>query len=298
MTLKPSHTAESVKSLKILLAEDNFVNQRLALLLLEKLGYAADAVNNGEEVLQALQRQFYDVILMDVQMPKMCGITATQKICTLYPAPKRPYIIALTAFAIESDAEKCLNAGMQGHLTKPIDAEALALTLQRLEQQRCTVEIPADRSASSTKLSEPSELSEPSKSSKPTAEVQLDPRFLAKYKKDSPILEQQIIESIRKMAGMAAQTLIEQLVDSYITEAPVMLNRLYQAMEIHDGVALYKAAHALRSSSANLGALHLAQICEWIEEQGRLGTVLILNDYQPLLDDKYRTTKAALMAIR
>ena len=122
--------------------------------------------------------------------------------------------------------------------------------------------------------------------------------FLDSYKQDAPILDPQIIESIRKMAGMSAQALIQQLVESYLAEAPAMLEHIYQAMDTQDCVALSKAAHALRSSSANLGAVHLAQICTWLEEQGRLGNRLMLRDYQPLLTDKYRATKAGLLAIQ
>ena len=286
MSFKPSNNSNFVKNLKILLAEDNWVNQRLALALLDKLGYSADAVKTGKEVLNALEQKFYDVILMDVHMPEMCGITATQQIYQLYPTHNRPYIIALTAFSVKGDADKCLNAGMQEHLNKPIDAEALELMLQRLEHQFKNVEIP-DAIASNQRVH-----------SKLSSTRPLDPRFYDKYNQDTPIVDYQVIESIRKMAGIAAQTLIAQLIDSYLSETPAMLNRLYQAMETQDCVALYKAAHALRSSSANLGAAHLAQICAWVEEQGHLGTTLILRDYQPLLDDTYLLTKAELAAIR
>ncbi|BAQ65255.1 PAS domain S-box protein [Geminocystis sp. NIES-3709] len=118
-------------TVKILLAEDNKVNQKVALLTLKKLGYTADVANNGLEVLDLLQKQSYDVIFMDMQMPEMDGITATKIIRqSSYP---QPYIIALTANALENDREICLSAGMNDYITKPISIKevdrALSITI-------------------------------------------------------------------------------------------------------------------------------------------------------------------------
>ena len=104
--------------LSILLVEDNLINQKIALLLLEKLGYRADYVANGQEVLDILEKCFYDVILMDVQMPEMDGITATQHLCELYYPPHRPRIIAMTANTMDGDRELCLEAGMDDYITR------------------------------------------------------------------------------------------------------------------------------------------------------------------------------------
>jgi CheY-like chemotaxis protein len=106
--------------LRILLAEDNVVNQKLALRLLSQMGYRADIAANGLEVLQAVKRQPYDVILMDVQMPEMDGLEATRRLCAELPAEKRPRIIAMTANAMQGDREICLEAGMDDYLSKPI----------------------------------------------------------------------------------------------------------------------------------------------------------------------------------
>jgi len=117
--------------LRILLAEDNAVNQRVALLLLEKLGYRADVAADGREALQALERQRYDVVLMDVQMPEMDGLEATRKIVERWPGPDRPRIVAMTAGATAADREACLAAGMNDHVSKPIRQEELAAALAR-----------------------------------------------------------------------------------------------------------------------------------------------------------------------
>ena len=119
---------KAAKDLRILLAEDNPVNQRMAVLMIKKLGYRADSVGNGREVLQALERQSYDLILMDVQMPEMDGLEATKEIRRRWPCGG-PRILALTAYAIAGDREKCLEAGMDGYLCKPINLEDLKAVL-------------------------------------------------------------------------------------------------------------------------------------------------------------------------
>ncbi|MBN1236676.1 MAG: PAS domain S-box protein [Methanotrichaceae archaeon] len=118
------------KDRSILLAEDNMVNQRMTILMLKKLGYKADKVANGLEVLKALESQSYDLILMDVQMPDMDGLQATREIRKRWPLDG-PKIVALTAHAIAGDREKCLEAGMDDYLCKPINLEDLKVTLER-----------------------------------------------------------------------------------------------------------------------------------------------------------------------
>ena len=117
--------------LSILLAEDNLVNQKVAKLMLKRLGYHADTANNGREVLDALKRNRYDVVLMDIQMPEMDGYEATRQIAGHFPAEKRPYIIALTANAMRGDRERTLAAGMCDYLSKPIKPELIAEALER-----------------------------------------------------------------------------------------------------------------------------------------------------------------------
>jgi CheY-like chemotaxis protein len=121
--------------MRILLAEDNIVNQKIALRLLERFGYRADVAANGIEVIDAITHRPYDLILMDVQMPEMDGIQATQHIRQSIPPSQQPYIIAMTAHALEGDREWCLNAGMDDYIGKPIHVERLVNALQRIQEQ-------------------------------------------------------------------------------------------------------------------------------------------------------------------
>jgi signal transduction histidine kinase/CheY-like chemotaxis protein/ligand-binding sensor domain-containing protein len=132
--------------LRILVAEDNVINQKVALLLLERLGYAADVAADGEETLAALRRQRYDVILMDVQMPGMDGLEAARHIRDEWPVEERPRIIAVTASALQEDRESCLSAGMDDFLSKPVLLEDLRLVLSQLTAGTAPEPCPVKRS--------------------------------------------------------------------------------------------------------------------------------------------------------
>jgi len=118
--------------LRILLAEDILVNQKLALRLLEQMGYRADVASNGIEAVQSVERQTYDVVLMDVQMPEMDGLEASRRICARWPLGQRPTIIAMTANAMQGDREVCLEAGMDDYVSKPIRTDELIKALMNV----------------------------------------------------------------------------------------------------------------------------------------------------------------------
>jgi CheY-like chemotaxis protein len=124
--------ATASRTERLLLAEDNIVNQKVALLMLAKLGYRADIVANGHEALEAVRRQHYDVVLMDVQMPEMDGLEASRQIVAHWRNRRdRPWIIALTANAMQGDRELCLAAGMDDYITKPMKTEELSAAMDR-----------------------------------------------------------------------------------------------------------------------------------------------------------------------
>ena len=126
-------TAAGPQRLRILLAEDNVVNQKVAVLILERMGYRVDVAANGLEVLESLERQHYDVVMMDLQMPEMDGFEATRKLHERLPNAERPWIIAMTAHAMDRDRQRCLREGMDDYISKPVRVTALEAALQRAE---------------------------------------------------------------------------------------------------------------------------------------------------------------------
>ena len=121
--------------LRILVVEDNAVNQQLALLMLQKIGYRADVAANGVEALEALERQPYDAVLMDVEMPEMDGLEATRRIHQRWPRDRRPHIVAVTANAMQGERELCIQAGMDDYITKPIHIDELSGALTRVARR-------------------------------------------------------------------------------------------------------------------------------------------------------------------
>ena len=121
--------------LRILLAEDNVVNQKLALRLLQQMGYRADLASNGIEAIESIERQGYDIVLMDVQMPEMDGLEATRRIVERWPDGARPRIVAMTANAMQGDREACLAAGMDDYVVKPVRVDALVEALMQATER-------------------------------------------------------------------------------------------------------------------------------------------------------------------
>ena len=123
--------ARDARTLRVLVAEDNKVNQVVALGMLANLVYAADAVSNGHEVLRALDQRSYDVVLMDIQMPEMDGLETTRHIGERYEASERPWIVAVTASAMKGDRERFLAAGLDDYLAKPMPVQELSKVFER-----------------------------------------------------------------------------------------------------------------------------------------------------------------------
>ncbi len=129
--------------LNLLLVEDNIINQKVAIKLLSQMGYRADVAANGLEAIDAVQRQPYDLLLMDVHMPEMDGLEASRRLNAMYPGPERPRIIAMTANAMQGDREECLAAGMDDYLSKPIRIEELCQILEKWGEQLSQASMPS-----------------------------------------------------------------------------------------------------------------------------------------------------------
>ena len=224
--------------LKILLAEDNVVNQKVAINILKNLGYRADIAANGLEVLEALRRQSYDVVLMDVQMPEMDGITATRQICAKFAKEKRPHIIAMTANAMQGDREKCLAAGMDDYVSKPVRPEALTTALAKSRSETMTQEYKAQEQASASD--------------------------------SAKVIDVAVLEELKEIAGDTPELIIE-VIDCYLEDSPKLLDAISEAIIQDNAELLQISAHSMKSSSASVGAINMSQLCKKLEYIGRGG---------------------------
>jgi signal transduction histidine kinase/DNA-binding NarL/FixJ family response regulator/streptogramin lyase len=225
--------------MRILLAEDNSVNQKVALLMLERMGYLADVAGDGYEVLQALRRQRYDLVLMDVQMPGMDGLEATRRIRQDLPKAEQPRIIAMTANALDEHREACLGVGMDDFLGKPVLFADLRSALMRIAPQGKT---PA-----------------------PAPVAQVGPEL--------PVIEPGRLESLRQLGELTGKPLVRMVVDDFLAETPHRLKRMQEALACGDAKDLAFVAHALKGTCAQLGALRVAVLCAEMETIGRGGSL-------------------------
>lgn len=247
-------------AVRVLLAEDNTVNQRVALRQLERLGYAADAVANGHEVLEALERIRYDAVLMDCQMPELDGYEATKEIRRLEGDSRHTTIIAMTANALEGDRERCLAAGMDDYISKPIRQESLAAILDRW--------IPSDDGVSPA----------PQKESASAVRV----------------IDESVIAELRALETMGKPGFLTRLIDLFIEDLPRRLATLQSAVKEARPEELAREAHALKGSCAQLGATRLAALCEILEDQGRAGSTAAASPVLEVLREEFDRVRQAL----
>ena len=252
--------------LHLLLAEDNATNQKLALRLLARMGYRADLAANGLEALEALERQRYDVVLMDMQMPEMDGLEATRQIIARWQPEERPYIVAMTANAMEGDREMCLAAGMNDYVSKPVRVQSLVEALERgAAHNNIGIQDPAT----------------PEGAAADPATALLDPKAL---------------DNLREVVGGDPEFLTE-LVDTFLDDAPSLLADLRQGLAAGDATEVRRHAHSLKSNGAEFGATELSQRCgqlEAIAKEGRLeGAESLLTQIEGL----YQEVETALRAL-
>jgi CheY-like chemotaxis protein len=351
--------------LRILIAEDNRINQQVALLMLERFGLRADIANNGIEAIEALRRAPYDLILMDVEMPEMDGMSATRAICQEWPVlGSRPKIYAVTAYAMQGDREKCLASGMDGYITKPIRMEELHKVIdsvqqwqknswdispnvdqrarsvskqsitppvakplnsisgsdrsmhpkltERIERVSKPINQPSPSEDTDTRLGiaaispesmplqrsqnsiPPDSQAETSTPADPNRRISPEISTEDESSNDFPVIDRSIIQSICQMAGSRATVLLIRIIQAYQEDAPSYYAAIEAAIAADDAEALRKAAHTLRSSSANLGGIVLATACKQLEDLGRTGTTVGSADAWPVLQQHYSNFLAAL----
>ena len=260
------------QSLRILVAEDNAVNQKVILAILNRLGFHGKIAANGREAVDALKEAHYDLVLMDVQMPKMDGYAATQEIRSLtqerrdesgrvskvaHPAAGVP-IVAMTANAMQGDREKCLNAGMDDYLTKPVMPKEVGAMLDKwlVGQEPQQQEGTADRDSES----------------------------------DRNILDRE--DLMERFMGDVK--LADEVVGEFLAEAPQVFAGLRQALDYGDAGSVKEKAHALKGSSATVGAVALERMAGQIEAAGESGDMDKADSLISQLEEQYGMLKTAL----
>jgi PAS domain S-box-containing protein len=236
------HTvAESVRrKVRILLAEDNPVNQKVARSILEKLGYRVDVAVNGVEAIEALSHNPYDLVLMDCQMPKMDGFEATRHIRNTAPEVLNPDvpIIAMTANAMQGDRERCIESGMNDYIAKPVQPSALAEMVDRwLLGSRENEDTPRDSSK----------------------EIPLT----------TPADERVFIESEFLDRIMDDRELARTILDGFLSDVPVQVGRLRDFLSSGDAEGVRLQAHTLKGAAANISAAALSETALELEEMGK-----------------------------
>ncbi|UCH39251.1 MAG: response regulator, partial [Gammaproteobacteria bacterium] len=212
--------------LRILIAEDNVINQKVVQRLLQKFGYRSDVVSNGAEALNALERQHYDLILMDLHMPVMDGLEASEKILQKFPPAQRPRIVAMTANVLPGDREACREAGMQDFLAKPINLDHFYRILSN-------------------------------------ANSSTDQDLSTNFVDGSVDIDFERIEMIRATPGEGDGdgNLLAWVIDTFIADTEERLPEMRDAVERSDWNRLAEEAHRFYSSTSNLGLIKISNIC-------------------------------------
>ena len=249
--------------LRILLAEDNEINQKVALRLLERLGHRADVASNGREALMRLEHSPYDVVLLDVQMPEMDGLETSRAICARWPAGRRPRIVAMTAEAMQGDREKCLAAGMDDYIVKPVTLEQLSDALLECSPAGGATDPPARAAGTED----------------PGAE---------------PAIDRDVLEQLREDLGGDAP--LHDVIVTFLEKTPGTLAALREAAVRGDAESIRRSTHMIKGTSAMLGATVLASRCAELERLSRDGIVLDTASQVAAIEESYSRVEAALSA--
>jgi signal transduction histidine kinase/DNA-binding response OmpR family regulator len=243
LVTRHSISEDRKRKIRILVAEDNMVNQQVALHILEKFGVRADAAVNGKEAVKALEMAPYDLVLMDVQMPEMDGFEATKMIRDprSHVGDHDTPVIAMTAHAMKGDRERCLGAGMDDYISKPIDPQELLKKIERW--------IDIDKEAPSTE---------------PEPEQRSDPQS---KRQDSPPID--LKKAIER--AMGDRGFLGKMLQEFLKRMPAQVAELRAALEQGDAEMLQREAHTLKGAAKNLSADELAAAALCLEQIGRGG---------------------------
>jgi signal transduction histidine kinase/CheY-like chemotaxis protein/HPt (histidine-containing phosphotransfer) domain-containing protein len=251
--------------LRLLLADDNPINQKVGLSVLHRLGYRADVASNGMEVMKALEQKPYDVLFLDVQMPEMDGLECARQICQRWNRDKRPVVIAMTGNALMGDREKCLAAGMDDYISKPVRITELQTALERWG---------------------------------PTKSRKFDTNYFLRHPQSltAGLINEGVINELQQMPPNDGRTMLSELIDLYLESAPARITQIYEFASDPQKLAFH--AHALKSMSLNLGCTGIIEVAQQLEDHGRAGDLKSAPELIRELESTFSQTKAQLLILR
>src|SRR5438067_2306521 len=250
---------------RILLVEDNLINQQVALGILQIQGYSVTVANNGREALEAHAQGGFDLILMDCHMPEMDGFEATVEIRKREQASdKRLPIVALTANAMAQDREECLNAGMDDHLAKPFSMQTMQDMLDRW-MPRASAE-----------------------------HVQTAASPIASGAADDEVIDRQVLDQLSALRINGKPELLARTINLYLVESPKLVHTLKQAAAANNALEIARSAHSLKSCSANVGARMLSRYCSDIEASARRADTDEARKLFPKIEAEHGRVQSAL----
>ena len=251
---------------KILIAEDNIINQKLAMNIFEGLGYKPTMVGNGLEVIEALRKENFDLIFMDVQMPELDGLEATRFIIQKMHLEHRPIIVAMTAFALEGDKEKCMEAGMDDYISKPFLIEEIVERIRKWGGRYIQVR---------TEMSQQQAI----------RKVEVNP---------NAIIDMAVVQRLRDMTMGSDPTFFTQVLAMFVDQGREITRDIEKMCKEKDWQGMSKLAHKLKGSALNIGANHLAEICRQIEAIGKSPNPTDCASLVPQLQEHWKKTEVEL----
>jgi CheY-like chemotaxis protein/HPt (histidine-containing phosphotransfer) domain-containing protein len=270
---------------QVLLVEDNPVNQEVVSAMLANVGCRTDLATTGKEALAAVRDGAYDLVFMDCQMPEMDGYEATRRIrnaeCGIRNGKKanpksqvRLPIVAMTAHAIKGERERCMDAGMDDYLSKPFDQVQLHAILERWVAHKAVAQKKKE-----------------SKRKRPEKKGEAPPKNSGV---EDDTIDQRALDTIQGLQRKGAPSILERVISQYLESAPSLLASARDAEKKGDASALEKAAHSLKSSSGNVGAVKLVALCKEIETKAREGNLDDMSSGSAALDAEYKKVRGAL----
>ncbi|MEO1086464.1 MAG: response regulator, partial [Acidobacteriota bacterium] len=269
------------RHVRILVAEDNPVNRTVALGQLEELGYTAQAVKNGQEVLRALDRETFDIVLMDCQMPELDGYETSRRLRRLEAVStgsRRVTVIAVTAHAMKGDRERCLDAGMDDYLAKPFRVSELAAVLERWRPESAGAPKQPIAVASRVDIRDSVPLSAPPPAA-PSPDEWLDLRTLV---------------SLRELGAKTGRDMLGRVTDTFLRTSAEQMKSLAAARGREDIETLVRDSHSLKGSAAAAGAPRLAAAAAKVERRLREDADAAIDDSLDILSSIYEQTTKRL----